>query len=204
MLRLAYAAALLPLAGGTCVFLAWWITRDDRWAVVGVWTVLAGAAIVALGLAALAFAALRARSRGGLGRRRALGALALLLVNVPAAFTFAMVAAVERSTFEVVVVHRGDAAVRDVEVLYEAEVVSRDVRRPLGTLSPGERAAARLRIPREGSIEVRFTTEQGPRTVTAIPYAVPSLGERVEVRLLPGGEARVLPLGPDRYELTGR
>lgn len=204
MLRLVYVAALTPLAAGTGVFLAWWITRDDAWARVGVWTLLAGAGSVALGLGMLALAWWRARRRGGLGRGRALTALALLLVNVPAAFTYALLAAWERSTFEIVVVNRTDAPLHEVEVAYEAEIVSMDVRRSFPVLAPGGERTVRLRIPREGAIEVRYLSPGGSRTVEAIPYALPTLGERVEVRLLPGGDAEIVSLDVDRYRLTRR
>jgi len=179
--RASLACGLLPLVGGTLLFALWLVIRDERLVVPGVFATMTGAAVVGLGLVLLLFAILRKEpGRGVLGTP---AILSILLLNFPAALTYALVVTHQWLVIRVVLVNESDQAVE--ELALSGGGVESDGH----CIEAGESIELVLRPTHDG--EVAWTAIQGgePCGGILLGYVTPGLADRRAFRF--SGECRL-------------
>jgi hypothetical protein len=189
-MRLAVACAIVPMAVGIFVFLAWLFTRWGGW-------ILAGFATIALGLAAFAvglwawdrFVREGLRLPVPLRRRQVFvsyALAALLLLNFPLAGTLVYLYKEVASSWIVVLHNEGS------ESLVNVEVFGRRVHKEIGTVASGESSRATLRGLADGSpLTIRYTVDGAPHEQDLEYYFFYYGGERVQLRVDSAGEFHI-------------
>jgi len=187
-LKLATALGAVPLALGTCIYVAWRVARWPWLPVAGLWMLLFGFASVIAGEIALVFH-VRTSRRTGRGERhvrlRTLLVAALLLANFPAAIFYTLSAVEILTRYTVIVRNEGDVAVESFVV------TGPGTRIEMGPIAPGDQAETHLHF--RGGGTLRFATRQGGHDTVGVidGYVTSNVAGEKTVRVGRGGDFRI-------------
>jgi len=154
-LKLALFCGGFPLVAGVTIFLLWWATGSEWLMLAGIWNIIVGLALFAVGLVSLIFSCSLQLFRSDLPRPRA-GvqslALLLLLANFPAALGIwvAVIAIVRGETRYVVAVHNGAP-----QPLVNCRVTGAGCMVSFGDVPPGGRVERSFHIQQRGNLELQ-------------------------------------------------
>ncbi len=189
LLQTAIACGAIPLTLGTAIYVAWRVANWDWLMAAGLFTVLGGLLLFAIGAGCLVVYVIR-EARNGQPHRIPLGLQSLLvggllLVNFPAAAYYAWSAVGLMTQFTVCVVNETGAVVDNVVLTGPGVHVE------TGPIPAGSRSWHTVHFSTDGTLEFAASWQSGSSEGPIEEYVTNGVGGDATLRLLPNGEYEI-------------
>lgn len=185
--RIGLTSALLPLATGTVIFIAWFFSRQDWLMGAGLYTIAGGLILFLVGVVAVFFTARLAEKKSVSCKKKIIILICLLLLNFPAAMGMTFYVLDILAEYKVSIVNHSNESVHIVF----SDPMEQDHAVP--EVPPHSKTKLIFHFEGEGSVNYQVTSKTWDRSGTLVGYHTNGAGGSVELEIQEDGLIEVRP-----------
>lgn len=181
--KIALGCGLFPLATGSLIFIAWWVTRAETLMIAGVGNLYLGLILFSTGLTFLFLYVYHARRVPKKDYKIKAGLiLFVLLMNFPVAHGIIRSVSYIQNTSVVRIKNQTNTAIESLSLIERGKVYK------IGVLGPLQMLEREFHFLSEGSIQYRFFRKKSKVEGILIPYVTQGFGRNSELTITDANE----------------